>query len=88
MKLEFVCMAEDSITNLAPHLDRCLYCRDMTIGCIDFVAKPMFEATAVLLPHLHDEALANLTLNRSLWSSFSMGGRRGSEAIHLLHILY
>lgn len=52
---------------------------DMTIGCIDFVAKPMFEATAVLLPHLHDEALANLTLNRSLWSSFSMGGRRGSE---------
>jgi len=51
----------------------------MTCGCIDFVAKPMYEAMAVLLPHMHDEVFANVTLNRSLWNAFSTNGRRGSE---------
>ena len=81
-------MALDCISPLTSHADDFACCRDMTCGCIDFVAKPMFEATAVLLPHLHDEALANLTLNRSLWNSFSTGGRRVSEAISLPHILH
>jgi len=58
-------------------------CRAMTCGCIDFVAKPMYEATSLFLPRLNDEALANLTLNRSLWNTFSTSGRRASEAIHL-----
>lgn len=52
----------------------------MTCGCIDFVAKPMYEAMAVLLPHMHDEVFANVTLNRSLWNAFSTNGRRASEA--------
>jgi hypothetical protein len=58
----------------------CPTCRAMTCGCIDFVAKPMYEAMAVLLPHMHDEVFANVTLNRSLWNAFSTNGRRASEA--------
>lgn len=63
MKFEFVCMVEDSIINLVFYLDCCLYCRDMIIGCIDFVVKFMFEVIVVFFLYFYDEVFVNFILN-------------------------
>nr|BCL77501.1 bifunctional adenylyl cyclase/cAMP phosphodiesterase [Anthoceros agrestis] len=39
----------------------------MTTGCIDLIAKPMYEATAFFLPKLYDEAIVLLSNNRDNW---------------------
>ncbi|KAL2613527.1 hypothetical protein R1flu_025219 [Riccia fluitans] len=51
----------------------------MTCGCIDYIAKPMYELTAKFLARVHDELLVNLSFNRQLWNTFSTNGRRASE---------
>ncbi|KAJ7521969.1 hypothetical protein O6H91_19G076900 [Diphasiastrum complanatum] len=43
----------------------------MTLGCIDYLGFPMYEATAVLLPSFRKDVLPNLMANRELWSSYS-----------------
>ncbi|BFI40333.1 protein MpCAPE [Marchantia polymorpha subsp. ruderalis] len=51
----------------------------MTCGCIDYIAKPMYEVMTKLLPRMHENVLVNLNLNRQMWSTFSTNGRRASE---------
>ena len=43
----------------------------MTLGCIEYIGKPMYEALAIMLPKLKDEVLMNLELNKSEWSNFT-----------------
>eukprot|EP01018_Ginkgo_biloba_P017769 Gb_02192 [translate_table: standard] len=45
--------------------------QSMTIGCIDNIAKQMYETTAFLLPKLHDDVLPNLWANRNDWICFT-----------------
>jgi hypothetical protein len=43
----------------------------MTLGCIEYIGKPMYEALEVMLPKLKDEVFTNLESNKLEWSKFS-----------------
>eukprot|EP01018_Ginkgo_biloba_P026180 Gb_03588 [translate_table: standard] len=73
---------------LTKHMDRenSSPLQSMALGFLEAFGKPMYEATASLLPKLQDEVLPTLWTNRSEWMCFTSTGP--SEKANLYPIIH